>query len=97
MLAGDAAHPVLPFLGQGAGQMIEDALILARAITEKVDPEEALVACETAGKPHANYRLRTSREHGRYCSSHTDGGGALGEALFHSLDLNAYGAMRVAI
>jgi salicylate hydroxylase len=31
-LLGDAAHPMLPSLGQGAGMAIEDALILARAV-----------------------------------------------------------------
>jgi salicylate hydroxylase len=31
-LLGDAAHPVLPFLAQGAGLAIEDALVLARQI-----------------------------------------------------------------
>ena len=31
-LLGDAAHPMLPFLAQGAGQAIEDAAALARAL-----------------------------------------------------------------
>jgi len=31
-LAGDAAHPMLPYLAQGAGMAIEDALALAEAI-----------------------------------------------------------------
>jgi salicylate hydroxylase len=97
VLLGDAAHPMLPFLGQGAGLVIEDALILARAITEKPDLPSALAAYETARKPRANYALRTSREHGRYFNSHPDEAGAPGDALSHSLDLNDYDAMRVAI
>lgn len=31
-LAGDAAHPMLPFLAQGANQAIEDAIVLATAL-----------------------------------------------------------------
>lgn len=33
-LLGDACHPMMPFMAQGAGQAIEDAVILARAIEE---------------------------------------------------------------
>ena len=34
MLLGDSAHPVLPFLGMGAGLAIEDAVVLARYIEQ---------------------------------------------------------------
>src|SRR5262249_4130741 len=33
-LLGDAAHPTLPFLAQGAAMAIEDGCILARALAE---------------------------------------------------------------
>lgn len=33
-LAGDAAHPMLPFMAQGANQGIEDAMALAAALTQ---------------------------------------------------------------
>jgi salicylate hydroxylase len=33
-LIGDAAHPTLPFLGQGAAMAIEDGVLLARAIAQ---------------------------------------------------------------
>jgi salicylate hydroxylase len=31
-LLGDACHPMMPFMAQGAGQAIEDAVVLARAL-----------------------------------------------------------------
>lgn len=34
VLIGDAAHPTLPFLAQGANMALEDALLLARCLTE---------------------------------------------------------------
>lgn len=33
-LLGDACHPMMPFMAQGAGQAIEDAVVLARALSE---------------------------------------------------------------
>lgn len=33
-LLGDAAHPMLPFMGQGAAMAIEDGIVLARCINE---------------------------------------------------------------
>jgi salicylate hydroxylase len=32
-LLGDACHPMMPFMAQGAGMAIEDAIVLARALT----------------------------------------------------------------
>jgi salicylate hydroxylase len=37
-LAGDAAHPMLPFLGLGAAMAIEDAMVLARALLADTSP-----------------------------------------------------------
>jgi salicylate hydroxylase len=34
-LLGDAAHPMLPYLAQGAGMAIEDAQVLASAWSER--------------------------------------------------------------
>lgn len=36
-LLGDAAHPTLPFLAQGAGMAIEDACVIARALQQFAD------------------------------------------------------------
>jgi salicylate hydroxylase len=43
-LLGDAAHPMLPFLAQGAGQAIEDAAALADSLGATADVTEALAA-----------------------------------------------------
>ncbi|UZF94219.1 FAD-dependent monooxygenase [Bosea sp. NBC_00550] len=40
-LMGDAAHPILPFLAQGASLAIEDAAVLARLLAEKLGSEGA--------------------------------------------------------
>ena len=48
-LLGDACHPMLPFLAQGAAMAIEDGYILARALdTEPDDPAHALKRYERA-------------------------------------------------
>src|SRR4029077_16955293 len=50
-LIGDAAHPMLPFLAQGAAMAIEDAAVLARELSRSpVDPAGALRRYEQARK-----------------------------------------------
>jgi salicylate hydroxylase len=41
-IMGDAAHPTLPYLAQGACMAIEDGAVLTRALGMKDDPAEAL-------------------------------------------------------
>lgn len=41
-LLGDAAHPMVPFMAQGACQAVEDAAVLARALDEGRDVEHSL-------------------------------------------------------
>ncbi len=48
-LLGDACHPMMPFMAQGAGQAIEDAVVLARALAlPGLDLAQALRAYEGA-------------------------------------------------
>ncbi|MFD0692385.1 hypothetical protein [Actinomadura fibrosa] len=50
-LLGDAAHPMLPFFAQGAGQTMEDAAALVMGIEEAGDLAKALAAYERARAP----------------------------------------------
>ncbi len=48
-LLGDSAHPMLPYLAQGAAQAIEDAAALAAAVTaDRENPAAALTAYSAA-------------------------------------------------
>ena len=60
-LLGDAAHAMLPNLGQGGCQAIEDAAALGRSLRNGVEVPEALRAYEHARKPRADDIARQSR------------------------------------
>ena len=47
-LLGDAAHPTLPFMGQGAVMAIEDGVVLARCLAESGSVSEAFRRYEAA-------------------------------------------------
>jgi salicylate hydroxylase len=52
-LLGDACHPMLPFMAQGAGQAIEDAAALAACLRRNTaDPASALARYEVARLSH---------------------------------------------
>lgn len=53
-MLGDAAHPMTPFLGQGACIAIEDAMVLGRAFAEANTYQEAFVLYESTRKERAN-------------------------------------------
>ena len=63
-LMGDAAHPMLPFLGLGAAMGIEDGIVVSRALCEAGSPEEALRIFEATRKDRANGVLLASRKQG---------------------------------
>lgn len=63
-LIGDAAHPMLPFMGMGAAMAIEDATVIARCLTEISNPVEALKRYE---------QLRMERDHLVQIASQTAG------------------------
>jgi salicylate hydroxylase len=89
-LLGDAAHPMLPYLAQGAAMAIEDAWVLARALAERRDDAPAALRnyererhARTARVQHAAHRTGTV---------YHLGGGA---ALLRRLALAAMGGQRL--
>jgi 2-polyprenyl-6-methoxyphenol hydroxylase-like FAD-dependent oxidoreductase len=64
-ILGDAAHPMLPYLGQGACQAVEDGAVLATALTaEPDDPRRALERYERTRRPRASRVVLAARERG---------------------------------
>jgi salicylate hydroxylase len=63
-LLGDAAHPMLPFLGIGASMALEDGVVLGRAVAEAASLEEGLVRYEQARADRAAEVILTSRRQG---------------------------------
>jgi salicylate hydroxylase len=63
-LLGDAAHPVLPFLAQGAALAIEDAACLVRSLGEHAGPESALAAYARQRLPRAGAVQQAARRNG---------------------------------
>ena len=65
-LLGDAAHPMLPFRGQGAAQSIEDGLVLARCLAaHRADPLRGLAAYASARQERTAALQAASRDQGR--------------------------------
>jgi salicylate hydroxylase len=86
-LLGDAAHPMLPHLGQGANQSIEDgmalATILARA--DRTTVPAALLAYERLRRERVAQVQRGARENGmRYDSAYSDLGVRDAEIAAHA-------------
>ncbi len=99
-LLGDAAHPVLPFLGHGAVLAIEDAVVLARALTQASDVETALQCYEAARRPRATFVLLKSRDAGKqFHHSNPDNYGerANGRSADEGLGLFEYNPVTAAI
>ncbi len=89
-LIGDAAHPMLPFLAQGAGMAIEDAAVLADMLGKYLDdPADALRAYEGARWHRTALAQLKSRRQGRVY-------GLSGpEALLRNLALRAMGGEKL--
>jgi salicylate hydroxylase len=68
-LLGDAAHPMLPFMAQGAAQAIEDAAALARHVADGATPA-ALAAYQAERLPRTAALQAASRANARLYHLH---------------------------
>lgn len=64
-LIGDAAHPMLPFLAQGAAMALEDGATLVRHIERSENVPAALAAYEEERWPRVTRVLQRSRANGK--------------------------------
>lgn len=97
-LIGDAAHPMLPFLGQGAAMSIEDAWVLARALAGAASLPEALRRFVAARQPRTAWVMQRSRETGeRYHNADPDHYSGQQHLTAESLGLMSYNPLTVAI
>jgi salicylate hydroxylase len=65
-LLGDAAHAMLPFMGQGAAMSIEDGMVLARCLDHFADPVDALIRYEELRRDYTSFvqtKARALAEH----------------------------------
>ena len=97
-LIGDAAHPMLPFLGQGAAMGIEDGMVIARAFAESDSLATALSRYEAARLERTTFVLEKSRETGRsYHAANPDTYRGAHHLSAESLGLMSYNATTVSI
>ncbi|CAD6572897.1 MAG: hypothetical protein ASARMPREDX12_005534 [Alectoria sarmentosa] len=78
-MMGDAAHATTPFQGQGAGQAIEDALVLETLLGRVGDARSianAFAAYDQVRRPRSQRVVKTSREAGRLFGMLTEGVGS---------------------
>jgi salicylate hydroxylase len=61
VLLGDAAHPMLPFMAQGAAMAIEDGAVLATMLDKHADVDAALAAYERERLPRTAWVQQQSR------------------------------------
>jgi salicylate hydroxylase len=86
-LLGDAAHPMLPHLGQGANQAIEDGMALATILarSDRTTAPSALLAYERLRRERVAQVQRGARENGlRYDSAYSDLGVGDAEITAHA-------------
>ena len=83
VLLGDACHPMLPFMAQGAAMAIEDAYVLAKQLGEH-DVPTALLNYEAIRKPRATKIQQMSAANAGLYHMH---GGLLGKVKLKAMQL----------
>ncbi|WP_435971704.1 FAD-dependent monooxygenase [Streptomyces sp. Qhu_M48] len=74
VLLGDAAHPMLQYLAQGACQALEDAVALGDALRQEADPAQAFTTFADRRRDRAAAIQTNARRFGEIC--HLEGMGA---------------------
>jgi 2-polyprenyl-6-methoxyphenol hydroxylase-like FAD-dependent oxidoreductase len=64
-LIGDAAHPILPYLAQGAVMALEDAVVLGHCVTAGPTLADSFRAYERQRRPRVARLARLARRQGR--------------------------------
>jgi salicylate hydroxylase len=64
-ILGDAAHPSLPFLAQGANMALEDAWCLAKSVAEHDDLADAFAAYQAARQPRTSAMVVAANSNAR--------------------------------
>lgn len=64
-LLGDAAHPTLPTMGQGACMALEDALVITQCLAQNPDPTSAFRQYETLRYPRTKKIVEQSARIGK--------------------------------
>ncbi|WP_316504631.1 FAD-dependent oxidoreductase [Nitrosopumilus sp.] len=67
-LIGDAAHAISPHAGQGATMAIEDTVVLAKCLRDKLDIQEAFVLFEKIRKRRAEKVVKVAQQLGNIFS-----------------------------
>jgi salicylate hydroxylase len=89
-LLGDAAHPMLPYLAQGAAMAIEDAAVLAQRLADA--PDDPAAAMRRYEQQRQRRTARTQRAARRNGAIYHMGGAA---AFLRALALKAMGGQRL--
>jgi salicylate hydroxylase len=97
-LLGDAAHPMTPFLAQGAVMAIEDGMVLARALEAAADWAEGLARYEAARRERGSFVMRESHVNARRMYSRDpDNYSSSSHKTAESLGLYAYNPVTVPV
>jgi len=97
-LLGDAAHPMTPFLGQGAVMALEDAVVLSRTLADSATISEALERYENARRDRTAFVLAESRRRGEQMTGRSpESYSGATHRNEDTLDLGAYDAMTVPV
>ena len=89
-MLGDAAHATTPFQGQGAGQAIEDALVLGTLLSkvgDKAQIANAFFAYDQVRRPRSQKIIGTSRDAGDLYRMVKEGVGSDVEKMKEELDV----------